>query len=232
MNLPQSIESIARTSLHEELVERIQDLIIQGSLRSGAKVPEKDLCVRFGVSRTPMREALKVLAADGLVVLEPNRGAWVREITLDELEEVFPVLGALEALAGELACQNIADETVETVKAVHIEMEEHFKNRNRQEYFKSNQLIHEIILEASGNATLVAQHRSLSKRLRQARYLSNMEEDRWRQAVDEHRLMLAALERRAGAELGKILNQHLNNKFGVVRQRLIDEEKSVAQTGK
>lgn len=167
-----------------------------------------------------------MLAADGLITLEPNRGAWVREITLEELEEVFPILGALEALAGELACQNITDEDIERIEAAQVEMEQQFKKRNREDYFKSNQRIHEIILTASGNATLVAQHRSLSKRLRRARYLANMEADRWQQAVDEHSLILAAVKRRAGKELSELLKQHLENKLGKVRQWLIDGNES------
>ena len=226
MSLSQSIASIARPSLYEELVERIENLIIEGTLSPGAKVPEKELCVQFGVSRTPMREALKVLASDGLIALEPNRGAWVREITLAELQEVFPVLGALEGLAGELACQNITDDEIEAVRVAHVEMVKHFDDRNRQDYFKANHRIHEIILDASRNTTLVAQHRSLSKRIRRARYLANMKIDRWQKAVEEHRQILTALENRAGVELGILLKQHLENKFGTVRQGLVEQKSS------
>ncbi|MDP5350141.1 MAG: GntR family transcriptional regulator, partial [Paracoccaceae bacterium] len=98
-----AIRTIPRKSLHEELVDRLQMLIITGELQPGSKVPEKDLCSQFGVSRTPLREALKVVASDGLVRLEPNRGAWVAPLTVSEVEEVFPILGVLEALSGELA---------------------------------------------------------------------------------------------------------------------------------
>ena len=91
--------TITRKSLHQELVDRLQVMIIGGELVPGAKVPEKTLCATFGVSRTPLREALKVLASDGLVRLEPNRGAWVTTVTVSEVNEVFPVLGALEALS-------------------------------------------------------------------------------------------------------------------------------------
>jgi DNA-binding GntR family transcriptional regulator len=229
MSLDHAIASITRVSLHEELVGRVEDLIIDGTLPSGTKIPEKELCLKFGVSRTPMREALKVLAADGLITLEPNRGAWVRAITVAELEEVFPIMGALEALSGELACQNITDAEIESVRTAHTEMLEHYKDRNRQEYFQSNQRIHEIILEAAGNATLAMQYHSLSKRVRRARFLANMEEDRWGKAVEEHGLILSALERRAGAELALILKQHLENKFGTVRQWLIDQEQKASE---
>ena len=98
-------EAIVRRSLHDELVERLQRLIIEGELTPGEKVPEKELCERYNVSRTPMREALKVLASEGLVTLTPNRGSSVTAVTVEDLEEVFPVMGALEALSGELACR-------------------------------------------------------------------------------------------------------------------------------
>ena len=98
MNL--SATQLKRRPLHEELTESLRKLIVSGELQPGRKVPEKELCELYGVSRTPLREALKVLATDGLVNLEPNRGAWVSRITVEELDELFPVMGALEALAG------------------------------------------------------------------------------------------------------------------------------------
>ena len=85
----QAQHTIQRTSLHHELVDRLQLMIINSDLAPGIKVPEKMLCERFGVSRTPLREALKVLASAGLVRLEPNRGAWVTQVTQEEVEEVF-----------------------------------------------------------------------------------------------------------------------------------------------
>ena len=99
MNMMTS-DSIARRPLHEELAERLRDLISLGELQPGEKIPEKALCERFGVSRTPLREALKVLASAGTVTLRPNRGAVVSTLTREELDEVFPVMGSLEALAG------------------------------------------------------------------------------------------------------------------------------------
>ena len=113
------VTSIKRPSLHEELIDRLRTMIVEGVLTAGEKVPERALCEKLGVSRTPMREALKVLAADGLLTLEPNRGARVRAITLDDLEEVFPLMGALEALAGELACANITDAQMTELRQTH-----------------------------------------------------------------------------------------------------------------
>ena len=205
-------QTITRTSLHLELVERLQSLIINGGLEPGAKVPEKNLCEQFGVSRTPMREALKVLASDGLVDLKPNRGAWVTLVTTSEVEEVFPVLGALEALAGELACQNITDEEIAAVSTLHDQMVQSYRDRVLGAYFESNQQIHRAIQTATRNDTLIASCEALSLRMRRARYLANMSEGRWLEAVQEHEKMLEHLKARNGKALGQVLKDHINAK--------------------
>ncbi len=219
-------DPIVRRTLHDELLERLRAMIIDGDLAPGDKVPEKELCERFGVSRTPLREALKVLANDGLVKLTPNRGAMIADLTLEDLEEAFPVMGALEALSGEMACANITDAEIATIKKLHLEMVAHYEARELKPYFRTNQKIHEMLLSAAGNQTLSALYRGLEGRIRQARYLANMSTSRWTQAVREHEQIIAALEARNGAELGAILKSHLANKFETVKEALQDREKS------
>ncbi|MCR9256337.1 MAG: GntR family transcriptional regulator [Alphaproteobacteria bacterium] len=220
MSVTQPTETIARRSLHDELVDRVRELIVDGSLSAGSKVPERELCERFGVSRTPMREALKVLAAEGLVLLEPNRGAWVTRVTIEELEEVFPVMGALEALSGELACERISEAGIAAIEDTHRRMVTHFQAGQLAEYFRANQEIHEAILTAADNATLSAQYKSLASRVRRARYIANMSRERWTKAVAEHEQILAALRTRDGQALARVLKQHLANKFDTVREWL------------
>lgn len=223
MNVSAPAEFITRPSLHTELLERLRNLIIQGELPQGTKIPERELCERFGVSRTPMREALKVLAVEGLAWLEPNRGAWVSKVTLEELEEVFPVMGALEALSGELACENITDEKIASIRNLHLEMVQYYKAGDLAKYFQTNQAIHEAILSAANNSELSAMYSSLAARVRRARYLANMTDDRWAKAVDEHEQILTALESRNGKQLSKILRKHLKSKFQTVRDWLKEE---------
>lgn len=211
---------IPRRTLHDELRDRLRALIVDGELAPGAKVPEKDLCARFGVSRTPLREALKVLASEGLVTLTPNRGAMVADLTLEDLEEAFPVMGALEALSGEMACANITDAGIDEIKHLHARMAAHYERGELASYFAANQQIHERILEAADNRTLSALYRSLEGRVRQARYLANMSDARWAQAVAEHEAIIAALEARDGARLARILKRHLANKFETVKEAL------------
>ncbi len=211
------IASIHRPSLHEELTDRLRAMIVEGVLEDGEKVPEKALCEKLGVSRTPMREALKVLAADGLLSLEPNKGARVRAITLEDLQEVFPVMASLEALAGELACQSISPASLDELKVEHLSMLQRYKEADMPAYFKHNERIHEIILEAAQNRTLTSMYKTLAARIRSARYLANMTPERWQQAVEEHEEMIVALENQNAKELGAILKRHLENKFETVR---------------
>lgn len=205
-------QTIIRKSLHHELVDRLQTLIINSELKSGAKVPEKQLCDRFGVSRTPLREALKVLASDGLVRLEPNRGAWVTQVTEEEVQEVFPVLGALEALSGELACRHITDAEIEEVRALHAEMIESYERRDLDAYFSINQKIHLAILHAARNGTLTTSCQALSLRMQRARYLANMTDGRWFDAVQEHEKILEYLVARDGQNLAITLLNHMEAK--------------------
>lgn len=207
---------LKRPSLHRELAEAIRGLIMSGELPAGQKVPEKELCDTYGVSRTPLREALKVLATDGLLTLEPNRGAWVSQITQQDLEEVFPVMGALEALAGELACRQITDAEVEKIARLHDEMMNHYANRRLRDYFVVNQEIHEAILVAARNQTLATQYRSLTARVRRFRYIANMSDVRWQRATEEHVLILKHLRNRDGKALADVLRVHVQNKLDTV----------------
>lgn len=212
MHATEPTRTITRKSLHHELVDRLQALIINAELAPGSKIPEKALCEQFGVSRTPMREALKVLASDGLVRLEPNRGAWVTQVTLEEVEEVFPVLGALEALSGELACKHITDAEIDEVQALHDQMLQSYESRDLDAYFSINQKIHRAILLAARNNTLIASCQALSLRMQRARYLANISESRWFDAVQEHEQIMKFLADRNGPELASTLLHHMDAK--------------------
>ena len=205
-------QTILRKSLHHELVDRLQTLLLNSELKPGSKVPEKQLCDQFGVSRTPLREALKVLASYGLIRLEPNRGAWVTQVTEEEVEEVFPVLGALESLSGELACKHITDAEIDEVRALHAQMIASYDRRDLDTYFSINQKIHRAILMAARNETLTTSCQTLSLRMQRARYLANMSEGRWYDAVQEHEQILQYLVARDGPNLAATLTNHMDAK--------------------
>lgn len=207
-----------RPTLHEEVVEGIRAMIFADELGAGTRVPERALCQRFGISRTPLREALKVLAAEGLITLQPNRGAWVTRLTPEDVDELFPIMGALEGLSGELACQNATDADIAEVRALHYEMALHHTRGDQPAYFRLNQRIHGKIMEMAGNPTLLQTYTSLAQRIGRARYLANARIERWDAAMREHEDILDALAARDGARLAALLNDHLLNKRDAVKR--------------
>lgn len=200
--------------LHGELLVALRDYIVEGNLADGARVPERDLCERFGISRTPLREALKVLASEGLIDLLPNRGARIRPLRPHDICELFDVMGGLEALAGRLACEKIGEPEIAEIERLHYEMYGYYLRRDLHGYFRCNQAIHLAIVAAASNATLDETYRTLSARLRRTRYAANLDQhrDRWGQAMREHEEMIEALRRRDGRALSDILFLHLRNK--------------------
>lgn len=201
-------------SLHGEILSRLRDFIVEGHLTDGARIPERQLCDMFGISRTPLREALKVLASEGLVDLLPNRGARVRELGARELAELFDVMGGLEALAGRLACERITAAEFSEIEQLHHQMYGFYLNRDMPGYFRCNQLIHQKIVAAARNAALVSAYASLAGRIRRVRYAANLvqKRDRWGEAMREHEAILDSLRRRDGLELSDVLFRHLRNK--------------------
>ena len=208
-----AIAPIERRALHEELADQLRRAIIHGELRPGAKISEKDLCEQFGVSRTPVREALKILSTEGLVQLMQNRGASVTELTWEDMQHAFPVMGALEALAGELACENATDSQIERAGVLQARMVAMFEKDDRKGYFRVNEEIHQLILEASGNTALPRLMRTVSGQVRRARYTANLSQERWAQAIAEHEEILIALKARDSRRLGRLLKAHLANKL-------------------
>ena len=208
------------STLHGNLVANIRELIVEGDLEPGAKVPERILSERYGVSRTPLREALKTLASEGLLELLPHRGARVARLTAEDVDQMFPIMGALEALSGELACQNLTEDQFAEIQALHYQMVLHYTRRELKPYFQVNQEIHEKILSASANPLLLQMYQTLSGRIRRARYVANMSSERWSQAVKEHEEMLNALAARDGTALADVLKRHLRNKCETVKSHL------------
>ena len=219
--LPQRrVEPILRLSLHDQLLGRLRAMIVEGELLPESKIDEKDLCARFAVSRTPLREALKVLASEGLVTLIAHRGAIVAPLDIEELSAAFPVMGTLEALAGELAAKYADDWEIDEVARLQEQLVDMHKAGNLRSYFEVNKMIHEIILNAARNPVLTQLYGQVASKVRRARYTANISPERWAEAIAEHALILKALQNRDGKKLATILRAHLDHKFETVRAAL------------
>lgn len=207
------VETLSRPALAVELTDRLRSLIMEGELKPGEKVPERLLTERFGVSRTPVREAVKILAAEGLVILVQNRGAVVSKLTVAELEEVFPVLAALEGVVGELACKQATNKEIAEIRRLNDQMHLAYEKGDRPTYFDLNQQIHAAMLASARNPTLTQQHQMVARRASRARYQANLTTERWGEAMHEHDAILMALEARDSPQLGALMKAHMEHKL-------------------
>ncbi len=203
-------DPIARTSLHTEVTARLRSLIVQSQIKPGERVPELEISKDLGVSRTPICEALKVLASEGLVDLLPLRGAVVKTFSDKDASDMLEVMGLLEIFAAQKACQ--ADQKkIDRVLAMHEKMKLLFAKGKRPEYFELNQKIHDELVEMSGNESLMMVHSMLSKRMRSLRYSGNSTPDNWRGALEDHEEIATALGKRDMKAIKKAVNDHFTN---------------------
>ncbi|UXS05455.1 GntR family transcriptional regulator [Agrobacterium tumefaciens] len=201
----------SRVTLHQEVVAAIREMIVDGQLEPGQKVPEASLCETLQVSRTPLREALKVLAAEGMLELLPQRGARVATVTEQEVEELFPILASMEALAAELACVSMTDGQFAEIEALHHEMISAYQKRDRQEYARLNRAIHFSIFRAAGNASLLALYQTLELKIRNIRHTARKNSRNWQTAIDDHEKILESLQKRDVRLASAVMRQHIMN---------------------
>ena len=218
---------IARSTLPEAAAERLRTLIIEGELAPGTKLNERELSERLGVSRTPLREAFRMLAADGLLVQLPNRGAQVVAMSPADVRDAFEVMAALEGLAGELAAARITDDEVDGLRALQAEMDAAHAAQDLPAYYRVNREIHDRLNAIAANPVLANAYRALNARLHSLRFRSNLNQAKWDKAVAEHRSMIAALAARDGAALRDVLIQHLRAKQQAVLASMKNEDATV-----
>ena len=206
------IIEISRVALHDQVVARLRTMLVEGRIAPGAKLNERTLSEQLRVSRTPLREAIKLLAAEGLVDLLPNRGAIAVKLTATDVLNTFEVLAELEGMSGELAAKRISDEKLSELRALHYEMLACFERQELSGYYRLNAQIHTLINEAADNPVLTSTYKSINARVQSLRFRTNQNAAKWKRAIKEHELMLEAMTARDSAAMRQILVQHLNNK--------------------
>ncbi|EPE95080.1 GntR family transcriptional regulator [Rhizobium grahamii] len=211
---------IRRTALHDTLVNHLRDMIIEGELEPGTRLHEGQLGEQLGVSRTPLREAIKFLASEGLVELIPSRGAVVKRFSAKDVQDMLTVLRNLEELAGKLACQLASDTDIANMRRLHDEMVARYRAGDRLQYYKLNQEIHSGIVRLAGNSTLSEVHQMLQTRLKRIRFIGHEGAEKWAAAVAEHEEMISALEARDESGLAEVLGRHLDNAWERVRSAI------------
>jgi len=219
------VSSLRRSPLHEEVTDALREMIVAGDLKSGVKISEQSLCARLEISRTPLREALKVLAAEGLVQLLPRRGAVVAQISETEIDELFPIMGVLEGLAGELACMNLTDQALAKVRRLHAQLVGFYRKSDELNYLKVNREIHRALFTAANNPSLTALYEQLLVRTHAVRFTIRKTAAQWEKAVNDHELIMQYLEKRDARKLSKILRSHMTETAAsIARTALIASE--------
>jgi DNA-binding GntR family transcriptional regulator len=214
--IPPSDIAIPRDTLQQRVANRLRELLVRGELEPGSKLNERELCEQLGVSRTPLREAIRLLVAEGLVVLDPGRGAFTPTWSKDDISNTFELLGALEGLAGELAAQRITTQELAELTALQHEMQAAYERRDLPAYYQLNAQAHDLLSNAAGNPVLRETWKQVNGRMHALRFRSNQDEAKWVKALDEHAQILAALKARDGAAARQLLEQHLRRKRDAV----------------
>ncbi|MCG5241428.1 GntR family transcriptional regulator [Azospirillum doebereinerae] len=203
-----AIGPIRRETLQHSAVAELRAMILAGELPPGSRVPEMQLCEQLGVSRTPLREALRILASENLVELRPHRGAVVTPIDPNEIAAIFEVMEALESLAADLACRKGTEAEFAELDALHDQLVAHFQNGNRLAYSTVNRRIHAVIVAMARNPALETTYAGFAAQILRARSLANYDADRWQESLTEHEGFMTALRRRDAAAAGALLAEH------------------------
>jgi DNA-binding GntR family transcriptional regulator len=217
---------VPRTGLHEQAARKLRSLIVRGDLSPGAPLLEVNLSEALGISRTPLREALKQLANEGLVELQLNRSAVVAPLRCEGLTELFEAVSGIERCAAELAAIRMTAQDVERLEALQIRIERHHDRGELRDYFEVNQQIHSTIVGFARNGVLKASHDALLARVERARFLALSADGRWEESVREHRQILVALKARNGERAGLLLGRHVRRTGDIVADTLTQKKAS------
>ncbi|MGE8690459.1 MAG: GntR family transcriptional regulator [Achromobacter sp.] len=212
--LDQSVPDLAinHPTLPAVVAERLRQLIIDGTFKPGTWLNERDLCEQLKISRTPLREAYRMLASDGLLALQPKRGAMVVELSADDVENIFDVLSVLEGLAVRAAAERATDAELAHIAQLHAQMRENYEKRDIRAYFAASMGTHIAINRAAHNPALTHAYDRLNLQVQALRYKSNFDSDEWTAAVADHEAFVEALMQRDGERAEALIRKHVGSK--------------------
>jgi DNA-binding GntR family transcriptional regulator len=209
---------VVTNSLHDEVAAQLRDLIFSGDLLPGSFVDEVAMAERLEISRTPLREALKVLAAEGLVRHEPRRGCFVSQVTEQDLDDIFPVIALLEGRCAFEAARNATEADLEALEALHVRLNKHAKAGRITQYYEVNFAIHEAIISLANNRWLAQVIADLRKILKLARLQQLHAPGRLQQSLSEHMTVFAALKARDPEGAEAAMKTHLTRQREALRE--------------
>jgi len=219
---------LIHNSLHDDVAADLRERIFEGELGPGSFLDELRLAQEMNISRTPLREALKVLTKEGLVRHEPRRGCFVAEVTEKDLDEIFPVLALLEGRCAYEAARNASDADIETLEVLHSRLARHAKARRINEYYDANFAIHEAIIRLADNRWLVQVIGDLRKIVKLARLQQLHAPGRLDQSLSEHLAVFAALKARDAEGADAAMRTHLTRQRGALRELARNQKSRLA----
>lgn len=214
----------AHKAVAARVADILRDRIVKGELAPGNRLIERRLSAELAVSRTPVREALKLLEADGLIEISLHCGAQVVPYRAEDAERLFDVISVLEGLAARRLAERISSETLGRLEGLHSQMLAFHRTGQTQEYFDINTVIHDLIIDTCENPVLVQTHKRLIARARRGRFLAIMEPQRLEQAVSEHEAVMGAFRSRDAEMAARIWEQHLRHTGLTVTEVLRTQE--------
>lgn len=209
---------LVHNSLHDEVAAQLRDRIFAGQLMPGTFLDEVKLAQQMKISRTPLREALKVLVAEGLVRHEPRRGSFVNEVTVQDLDQIFPVIALLEGQCARLAAEHASDADLAALEILHDKLNRHAKAKRINDYYAANFAIHEAIIALADNKWLAQAIGDLRKILKLARLQQLHAPGRLDQSLSEHMAVFAALKARDPDGADAAMRTHLNRQREALRE--------------
>ena len=223
--------ALTRQPLNAQVAERLRTMIVNGEMEVGKKIPFTEIAEKLGVSLTPLREAIKVLAEEQLVELTPNRGARVLPVSVEETVALFEVIAELEALAAKLAAERMTGDERADLEAMHAEMREYYETGNREAYFEMNSRIHAAIVAYSHNPVLLHTHQKMTVRVARVRFIAVHQNQRWKQAMQEHEDVMQAFRDHDGNKAADIWRKHLQESGRVTIEILEAKEQQEQEAG-
>ena len=209
---------LVQNSLHHEVASTLREQIFAGELAPGSFLDEVALCARLEISRTPLREALKVLTSEGLLRHEPRRGCFVNQVTEQDLDEIFPVIALLEGRCAFEAARNATDADLLELAALHERLIGHAGAGRTTDYYATNLIIHEAIISLANNRWLAQAITDLRRILKLARLQSLAAPGRLQQSLAEHLTVFAALKSRDSKGAEAAMRTHLTRQREALRE--------------
>lgn len=202
-------DSLAAPALYEQVAERLRTRIYAHDLEPGAWIDEQALTAEYGISRTPLREALKVLASEGLVTLKPRRGCYVTELSEQDLDDIFPVMALLESRCAHEATLKAKEPDLRQLGEIHADLERYAAANDADRFFEANQAFHDMLQDLAGNRWLRQLIEETRKFIKLTRRDSLNLTGRLRQSLAEHREILAAVQQRNAEKAGQLMHEHI-----------------------